>query len=498
MRAKLGNSPREVSCLPKIPHMVYEGLAGASRASRMPSRGGVSATAAGWLTGLLVTVLILWTPYMAFGFHSPSLHLVLDTADACVALLVAYLVHERFIRRGKWQDRLLTQGLVLLAVGGLGLSTLASHLPGVSPGTLEIWLPLTVRLAGAVCILLAALTGDRPIRQAFAQRHAWLLPLLLIVVVACALWVNRSDLPLALDPASDVPSSGGSLLTGHPALLIAQTLAALCFFGASAGFAAQSAVRGDELLFWLGPAFALAAFARVNYVLFPSLYTDWLYTGDLLRTGSYLLLLVGAARELRQYWSAQARAAVLEDRQRLARELHDGVIQELAYIRSESHALPADLPAGNRIISACDRGLDEARAAVQALGRPADEPLGYVLHRAATELAERYHVSMEVDVDDSINVHAEQQHALVRIMREAVSNAARHGMAPRIQVKLAQGDSRRCLVVQDDGQGFDPDRALAESLGYGLVSMGDRARGLPGALAIDSQRGGGSKVTVTW
>ena len=52
----------------------------------------------------------------------------------------------------------------------------------------------------------------------------------------------------------------------------------------------------------VGIACALAAFARVNYVLFPSLYTEWFYTGDLLRFGSYLLFLVGAAREVEMYW----------------------------------------------------------------------------------------------------------------------------------------------------------------------------------------------------
>ena len=54
----------------------------------------------------------------------------------------------------------------------------------------------------------------------------------------------------------------------------------------------------DELLRWLGPACALLGFARVNYLLFPSLYSGWLYTGDLLRTAGYACLLVGAAREI--------------------------------------------------------------------------------------------------------------------------------------------------------------------------------------------------------
>ncbi len=455
-------------------------------------------TVAGWVVGLLVTALILWSPYLTSGFRSPSLHLMLDTAHACIALLVAYLVHARFVRRRYWQDRFLAQGLVLLAVASLGLSSLAGRLPGVQAGTLDIWLPLTVRLAGAFCIVVAALAEGRPIRHAFAQRHAWLLPLVLVVMVSSGLWIARSDLPVAFDAASISASSEHPLFTGHPALLIGQAFAALCFFAASIAFAFQSARRDDELLRWLGPAFALAAFARVNYLLFPSLYTDWLYTGDLLRTGCYLLLLVGASREFRQYWTAQSRAAVLEDRRRLARELHDGVIQELGYIRSESYALPADLPAGDRIIAACDRGLDEARAAVQALGRPTDEPLGFVLHRAARELAERYQVNLEVEVDDSISVQTDQQHALMRITREAVSNAVRHGKAPRIHVQLAQSDGQRRLVVQDDGRGFDADRAVADNAGYGLVSMQERAQSLPGSLAIDSNPGSGSVVTVTW
>jgi signal transduction histidine kinase len=189
---------------------------------------------------------------------------------------------------------------------------------------------------------------------------------------------------------------------------------------------------------------------------------------------------------------------VLEDRRRLARELHDGVIQELGYIRSESYALPADLAVGGRIIAACDRGLDEARAAVQALGRPSDEPLGFVLHRAARELAERYQVNLDVEVDDSISVGPDQQHALMRITREAVSNAVRHGKAGRVHLQLHQCGAKRRLVIQDNGQGFDVTGAVAANAGYGLVSMRDRARALPGSIDIAAECGNGSQVTVLW
>jgi signal transduction histidine kinase len=236
----------------------------------------------------------------------------------------------------------------------------------------------------------------------------------------------------------------------------------------------------------------------VNYVLFPSLYSDWLYTGDFLRTGCYLLLLIGAAREIRDYWSAQARAAVLEDRRRLARELHDGVVQELAYIRSESHLTDRDPGARHRILQACDRALDEARGAVDALGRSGDEPLGFALHRAARQVAERYDADLDVELDDSVRADQDQRHALVRITREAVSNAIRHGKVDRVQLQLrSDGHGRHHLVVVDKGLGFDT-AAAGQATGYGLMSMRERAQALDGSFTVQSAPGVGTTVAVTW
>ncbi|MEO5829213.1 MAG: histidine kinase, partial [Rhodanobacter sp.] len=212
------------------------------------------------------------------------------------------------------------------------------------------------------------------------------------------------------------------------------------------------------------------------------------------------------ARELRQYWNSQSRAAILDDRRRIARELHDGVIQELAYIRSESHMIPVGAVAGiaaaentaGRIIAACDRALDESRAAVQSLGRVADEPLSLMLHRAAREMADRYSIHLELELDESIGASHDQKNALVRITREAVSNAVRHGKADRIVLRLGFHDGQRNLTIVDDGRGFDVAATVASSSGYGLVSMGERARALPGYFDVAAVSGQGSVVTVTW
>lgn len=444
-----------------------------------------------------MTGLVVWSPHVMFGYRSPSLHLVVDSVDACVALLVAYLLGGRFVRRRKLQDLLLAQSLVLLAVAGTGLSWMTESLSEDSDGILDVWLPLTLRLFGAVLLMGAGVVS--PAREVSLTSGWWAVavPAAVVVVTSLALWAARFQLPVALD-ASVNPATPPTLLSVHPLFLAAQGASGLCFLVASIAFTSRAADRADPLLRWLGPACALAGFARVNYALFPSLYSDWFYTGDLLRTGFYVLLLIGAEREIRQYWDAYSRIAVLEDRRRLARELHDGAIQELVLLRMEGHSLPPDHPARGRILAACDRALDEARAAVHALGRGGDDPLVLVLHRTARELAQRYQVRVEVEVDDSIEASGEQQHTLLRIAREAVANAVHHGHASQLRVRLGKNGDRRCLVIQDDGEGFDVAGAIGAHAGYGLISMRDRAKALPGSLDVASGPGEGSTVTVTW
>jgi signal transduction histidine kinase len=478
------------------------GIAPVSRASDVLAREGaqVKATAAAWAVGAVVTGLILWTPVLVAGYRSPPAHLALDTVDACAALLLAYLVFGRFARRRQLADLILANGLLLLAVPGLGLTFAAEALSGPLPGTLDTWVPVAVRVIGAFLVAVAAIAHLSPRVGARRGIPSVAVPLAvsgLVVAVCLVLWAARLRLPVALDPGYVPSTAEYAIGTWHPLLPLAQGVAAACFFVASIAFTMKPS-RGDALLHWLGPACALGGFARLNYMLFPSLYSDWLYTGDLLRAGCYALLLVGAAGEMRQYWSAQSRLAVLDDRRRLARELHDGVIQELAYIRMESHALHGPTDSVARIIAACDRALDETRAAVHALGHSGDEPLGFMLHRTARELAERYSVSLEVDLDDSITASQDQRHALMRITREAVSNAVRHGGAEKISVRLSKDGGQRMLVIQDDGCGFDVAATASRAGGYGLISMRERARALPGAFAIDAREGLGSEVRVTW
>ena len=452
-----------------------------------------------WLAvafGSLITALAL-IDVVSFEFRNTAAHLVLDTVDACVALLVAYLLYGRLLRTRRVQDLLLLQALTLLA--GAALSTSAVLLSAIDDraARLEVWLPLTIRVSAAVLVAAAAVLGPRRLVMRISVVRIFAPLVGLYVVSLAGLGVVSSRLPQALD-TDDSPT----LLNGHPTLVAAQLFTVACFLIAAFLFTVQAQHGTDHLMRLLGPACVLAGFARINYALFPSLYSQWLYTGDILRTAFYLLLLIGAAREIRAFWGAQARAAVVEDRRRLARELHDGVVQELGYIRSESGAMRTlDAPRTERILGACDRALDEARQAVEAMGRSGDEeePLGYTVHRAARQVTDRFDVTLELELDDSVTADQSQRHALLRIVREAVGNAARHGHAQRLKVELQRlQDGRRRLVVCDDGDGFDPQQPSNQRKGFGLISMRERAEGLPGIFTIDSAPGSGTTIMVTW
>ena len=183
------------------------------------------------------------------------------------------------------------------------------------------------------------------------------------------------------------------------------------------------------------------------------------------------------------------------ERRRIARDLYDGTIQELGYIQAVARELvrgQPDHPSGGQIASAAERALAEARHALAALTTPADEPVERTIRRAAEEVADRYDVPLRVTSLHPPQSTPMQALALVRIVREAVLNAVRHGRPSYVELEL----DGRCIRVRDDGSGFDV--AQPEARGFGLVSMNDRAQAIDAALHVQSEPGRGTTVQVSW
>jgi signal transduction histidine kinase len=188
---------------------------------------------------------------------------------------------------------------------------------------------------------------------------------------------------------------------------------------------------------------------------------------------------------------------VLEERRRIARDIHDGVAQDLAYILQQGRQLAAQpqAPTAMRhIVVAADRALDESRHVIAALERSGGEPLIDALRVTAIEAAGREGGRVEMDLDATVAVAARTQEVLLRVLREAIINAMRHGRAETIRIEL-RGDPAVCLVVSDDGCGFDVD-AAAQSGRLGLRSMAARIAELGGDVTIASRPGSGTRVEV--
>ena len=128
-----------------------------------------------------------------------------------------------------------------------------------------------------------------------------------------------------------------------------------------------------------------------------------------------------------------------------------------------------------------------------ALTRPVDEPLDVALVQAAEEVAHRVGTQLRFAVASDLEATADTREALIRIVREAVTNAARHGGASEVRVELENGNGLR-LVVADDGHGFDSEAPRGG--GFGIIGMRERAEALGGVFTLSSEPGSGTAIEV--
>jgi two-component system NarL family sensor kinase len=194
-------------------------------------------------------------------------------------------------------------------------------------------------------------------------------------------------------------------------------------------------------------------------------------------------------------------AAVTEERNRIAREIHDTLAQGLAAIHLQLELVQADeLPPGaSRAIELAHQVANEtfveARQLISTLR--SSTPCLTTALSAAVERARRLgpaRVAATLEVVSS--PRGEVGHELLRIAQEAIQNAERHARARTITVILRPrpGDGLE-ITVSDDGDGFDPTRRVA---GFGLEGMRERAAAIDADFSIASAPGAGARVTVTW
>jgi signal transduction histidine kinase len=445
--------------------------------------------------GLLGTLIIGLPTPIKFAYRSDAAHVAIETAAFLVPTLAAILFVGRTLRAQSRTDLLLALSLGLLAATNLFFSLIPA-LVDEEPGPFATWAPVVGRLLGAAGFAAAALVADGRLaqpRRTVIRSFLGLAGLIALIAVVTAVFAD--DLPRGVDPNLSPETADRSRIVGHWLVLTVQMIALFLYAAATVGFLRRSERERDALLLWVSLSAALSSVARLNYFLFPSLYSEWVYVGDVLRLAAYIALLVGVSRELLAYQRRASDAAVFEERRRLARELHDGLAQELAFIRSEGARLSGTSdPSVMRMATAAERALGEARMAISALTTPVDEPLDATIRRAAEGVAGRMDAEVEVTCVGKPQLATAGRQAIERIVREAVGNAVRHGQAKRVRVDIEADESLR-VAVTDDGRGFDQTRKPRADA-FGIVSMRERAQALGGEFSITSRPGEGCTVEV--
>ncbi|WP_232376175.1 sensor histidine kinase [Amycolatopsis aidingensis] len=210
----------------------------------------------------------------------------------------------------------------------------------------------------------------------------------------------------------------------------------------------------------------------------------------------------------RQLLSQAREAGVMDERQRLSREIHDtlaqgftGIITQLQ-AAEQARADPAVWQRHLATASALAReNLAEARRSVHALG---PEPLAEArLPEALTGVVRRWSDMHGVPIEFTTTgntrpMHPEIEATLLRITQEALTNVAKHAKAGRVGLTLSYMEDQVALDVRDDGRGFDPEAVRPNGhSGFGLSGMRHRLRRLAGTLEVESEQGVGTAISAS-
>jgi len=438
------------------------------------------------------TVAGMLTPHFLL-VAQPELRAALETAASLMALLAGFLAFGRVRRRSRLTDLTLACALGVIALSSLSFAAVPT-VAGLADSGFAERAAIIGRLLGSILFGAAAFVPVRQVRRsgrAQATAAAGMAAGLALVILAGSLLAVR--LPAVAAAAHRQPLPVREALHGNAVLLALEMLTAVLDGAAAASYLGWSRRLGDEFFGWLAVAAVFAAAAEVNFLLYPSLYAQAISAGDAFQLCFYLVLLAGSLREIWSYWLAQPEAMVLNERRRIARDLHDGLAQELAYLTRHLDALDGNVEQEtlSRLRSATERAWLESRLAISGLAFSGRTAVAEAVATAVSDTARRFGVELELNLVRGIQLPPAHTEALVRIACEAVSNAAQHSGAGRVRLTVHSHGPGVRLRVSDSGRGFDP--ASADG-GFGLTSMRDRASQAGGELRISSTPGCGTEV----
>jgi signal transduction histidine kinase len=218
---------------------------------------------------------------------------------------------------------------------------------------------------------------------------------------------------------------------------------------------------------------------------------------------------IGVAIENASLYARLMDMAVIEERQRIAREMHDGLAQELGYLHLKIGELEmgvTSLPTPvlhqelRQLKKIAAEAYEEVRQAIFGL-KMVFRGLGLI--PALTEylhaFSEQSSISVELKIiaEEATRLSPPMEIQIIRLIQEALTNVRKHAQAQHVWVTFEMEEGKAKVTVRDDGQGFDPAEVTRAGLAsFGLQTMRERAESVGGSLRIESQRGRGTQVHV--
>lgn len=458
-------------------------------------------------------------------FMAEDVDLVIATVATVVTLAVAALAWARYAERREPIGIFQASAFIVSAVAN-GYSVLVAldeiqTIPGVAPiasGPGVLYVTTIARLLMGALLVGGATPPARRLASRFPVATLAVPPMIVLALIALLpVWGGSvPSLSTALDAAAPLGEEGLPNPTLVGALL--QIAGALLFLAAAATsrrLYVQSKLSADG---FLAVGLVVAAFSQLHFAVHPGTYPGLVTSGDLLGLLFDFVLLLGievearstltnlrlANKALERLKEAEVDQAGLEERARLARELQDGLTQNLWLAKLKLGRLSSmpDLGPEATALSeeagdAVDAGLAEARQAMIALRFArfrADAPLPDLIRDYVAEFAERFGLPARFESEGEIPpIDVRARAELLRIVQEALSNVRRHADASLVTVRVVTARTHLVVTVRDNGRGFD---AQAVEAGIGLPTMRERAALINARLTLESRPLDGTTVTV--
>jgi two-component system, NarL family, sensor histidine kinase LiaS len=200
------------------------------------------------------------------------------------------------------------------------------------------------------------------------------------------------------------------------------------------------------------------------------------------------------------------KSAVIEERQRIARDLHDAVSQQLFALAMMSEAAIRQLDKNPdlakeqmiEVASAANQAQTEMRALLLHL-RPvhlSGDPLPKGIKMLVSELQQKSQINFQVTIDDTLKLPEVTEEHVFRIVQESLSNILRHAYATEVKIEASKRGKELFLHIADNGKGFDFSQDQAKKTSYGLKTMKERSEELGGTFTIRSNVDEGTYIDI--